>query len=170
MQNDTRSLDAEAVKMTPIHYKDETALQALVSQEFGNWSHRIKVDQNMIDQYAELSGDHMWLHVDIERCAKESPFGSTIAHGFLILSLLPKMNGGGSKLGDIAGFSHIMNYGSDKLRFLTPVPVDSEIHLRNRIKGIDVSEKKTKIVLENQIYTVGSDTPALVYELMFVYL
>ena len=170
MQPESRTLDAEAVKMTPIHYKDEAALQTLLSQEFGDWSNRIKVDQNMIDQYAELSGDNMWLHIDIERCAKESSYGSTIAHGFLILSLLPRMNGGASRLGDITGFSHMMNYGSDKLRFLAPVRVDSEIHSRSRIKRAEVSESKTKIVLENQIYTVGSDTPALIYELMLVYL
>lgn len=163
-------MDAGAVKMTQIHYKDETALQALLSTEFGDWGNRVKIDQNMIDQFAELSGDKMWLHVDRERCAKESPFSCTIAHGFLVLSLLPRMNGGSSRLGDITGFSHMMNYGSDKLRFLTPVPVDSEIHSRSRIKGVEVSERKTKIVLENQIYTVGSDTPTLIYELMFVYL
>lgn len=170
MQRITSTLDAGAVKMTQIHYKDETALQTLLSQEFGDWSNRVKIDQNMIDQYAELSGDNMWLHVDIERCAKESPFGGTIAHGFLILSLLPRLNGGASRLSDITGFSHMMNYGSDKLRFLAPVLVDREIHSRSRIKRVDVSERKTKIVLENQIYTVGSDTPALIYELMFVYL
>lgn len=170
MQDSTCTLDADAAKTTSIHYKDETALQALVSQEFGDWSNRVLIDQNMIDQYAELSGDTMWLHIDVERCAKESPFNTTIAHGFLILSLLPKMKGAGSGLHDIAGFSHMLNYGSDKLRFLAPVLVDSEIHLRNRIKCIDVSETKTKIVLENQIYTVGSNTPVLVYELMFVYL
>lgn len=156
--------------MTQIHYKDQAALEEVLSQEFGDWSSRVKIDQDMIDQYAQLSGDDMWLHVDIARCAKESPFGSTIAHGFLILSLIPRMTGAASRLSDVAGFSHMMNYGSDKLRFLTPVPVDSEVHSRSRIKHVEVSEKKTKIVSEIQVYAVGSESPALIYELMFVYL
>lgn len=156
--------------MSEINYKDQDALSALVSEEFGGWSNTIKLDQPLINQYAELSGDHMWLHVDVERCAKESPFGGTIAHGFLILSLLPKMSGGPNGLEKITGFGHMMNYGSDKLRFLGAVPVDSEIHSRSRIKEIEVTEKKTKVVMETHVHAVGSDTPALIYELMFVYL
>lgn len=156
--------------MNEINYKDQDALSALVSEEFSGWSTTIKLDQALINQYAELSGDNMWLHVDVERCAKESPFGSTIAHGFLILSLLPKMNSGPNGLEKITGFGHMMNYGSDKLRFLGAVPVDSEIHSRSRIKEIEVAEKKTKVVMETHVHAVGSDTPALIYELMFVYL
>ena len=156
--------------MAEIHYKDEAALQALVSEEFGQWSNTVLVDQDLINQYAQLSGDDMWLHVDVERCAKESPFGGTIAHGFLLLSLITKMTGAPSPLAAVSGFGHIMNYGSDKLRFLGAVPVNSEIHSRSRIKEVEVTEKKTKIVLETHVHAVGTDTPALIYELMFVYL
>jgi acyl dehydratase len=156
--------------MGEINYKDQAALASLVSDDFGSWSHPVTVDQDMIDQYAQLSGDHMWLHVDVERCAKESPFGGTIAHGFLTLSLLPKMQGGPSPLANITGFSHMMNYGSDKLRFVGVVPVDSAIHSRGRIKAIEVSETKTKVILETHVHVVGADTPSLVYELMMVYL
>ena len=77
--------------MTEIHYKDADALGTLVSETFGDWSTTVVVTQDMIDQYAQLSGDAMWLHVDVDRCARESPFGTTIAHGFLILSLITKM-------------------------------------------------------------------------------
>jgi acyl dehydratase len=156
--------------MSAIHYKDQAALQALISEEFGSWSNPVLVDQDLINQYAQLSGDDMWLHVDVERCAKESPFGSTIAHGFLILSLITKMTGGPSPLAAVSGFGHMMNYGSDKLRFLGAVPVNSEIHSRSRVKDVDVTDKKTRVVLETHVHVVGSDTPALVYELMFVYL
>lgn len=156
--------------MAEIHFKDTDALAALISDEFGDWSSSVLVDQDMINQYAKLSGDDMWLHVDEERCARESPFGSTIAHGFLILSLLPRMKAGKSRIGDISGFGHMMNYGSDKLRFLGAVPVNSEIHSRSRIKEIEVTEKKTKVVMETHVHVVDSDTPALIYELMFVYL
>jgi len=156
--------------MSEINYKDQAALSALVSDEFGPWSNKVLVTQDMINQYAELSGDDMWLHVDVERCAKESPFGSTIAHGFLILSLITRMSSGPSPIGQITGFSHMMNYGSDKLRFLGAVPVNSEIVSHNRIKEIEVSEKKTKVVMETHVHLADADAPVLVYELMFVFL
>jgi acyl dehydratase len=156
--------------MTAIHYKDQDALNTLISVEFGSWSSPVLIDQPLINQFAEVSGDDMWLHVDEQRCAKESPFGSTIAHGFLILSVLSKMDTGYNITDQVTGFSHMMNYGSDKLRFLGAVPVNSQVHARSRIKKIEVSEKKTKIVMETHIHVMGSDTPALVYELMFVFL
>jgi acyl dehydratase len=160
----------EEIAVTEINYKDQDALNTLVSEEFGEWSNKVLVDQTMINQYAELSGDTMWLHVDEERCAKESPFGGTIAHGFLILSLMPKMTSGPGAISQITGFGHMMNYGSDKLRFLGAVPVNSEIVSRSRIKEVEVTDKKTKVVMETHIHVVDSETPALVYELMFVYL
>ncbi len=124
----------------------------------------------MINQFAELTGDHMWLHVDEERCAQKSPFRSTIAHGFLILSLLPKMPCGINIVEQLQGYKNIMNYGSDKLRFMGAVPVNSEIHARNRVKEIDVSDKKTKVVLEAHVNVVGEETPALAYELIMVFI
>jgi acyl dehydratase len=156
--------------VTNINYRDQDALNTLVSEAFGEWSNKVLVDQTMINQYAELSGDNMWLHVDEQRCAKESPFGGTIAHGFLILSLIPRMTSGPGAINRITGFSHMMNYGSDKLRFLGAVPVNSEIISRSRIKEVDVTEKKTRVVMETHIHVVESETPAVVYELMFVYL
>ncbi|WP_101758811.1 MaoC family dehydratase [Oceanicoccus sp. KOV_DT_Chl] len=156
--------------MSEIHFKDQAALNALVTEEFSDWSSKVVVDQALINQYAELSGDDMWLHIDVERCAKESPFGCTIAHGFLILSLITKMKGEANGLEKISGFGHMMNYGSDKLRFLGAVPVNSEIHSRSRVKEVDVSEHKTRVVMETHVHAVGSEKPALIYELMFVYL
>lgn len=154
-----------------IHYKDTDALQSLVSDDFGEWSNKLTIDQALIDQYAELSGDTMWLHVDAERCKTESPFGSTIAHGFLLLSLLPKMQSLPNVATLVDGYSHMMNYGSDKLRFLGAVTVNSEIHTRSRIKSVEVTEKKTKVTCESHVHQVGNDAmPALVYELVFVYM
>ena len=163
-------VNLKEISVTELHYKDQDALNTLVSAEFGDWSNKVLVDQALINQYAELSGDKMWLHVDEERCAKESPFGCTIAHGFLILSLIPRMTSGPGAISQITGFSHMMNYGSDKLRFLGAVPVNSEIVSRSRIKQVDVSEKKTRVVMETHIHLVDTDTPVLVYELMFVFL
>ncbi|MBL0123011.1 MAG: MaoC family dehydratase [Betaproteobacteria bacterium] len=124
----------------------------------------------MINHFAELSGDHTWLHVDVERCRKESPFKTTIAHGFLLLSMLSRFNSLPDVTTLVTGYRHMMNYGSDRLRFLGAVPVDSEIHARSRIKEIEVSTKKTKMVAETHLHIVGQESAALVYEMMFVYL
>jgi len=154
---------------TAIHFRDAAALQSLVASEYGDWSDKVTVDQAMINEFAELTGDHQWIHVDIERCAKESPFGTTIAHGFLVLSLQPKMAGAGGAVGRIEGYANILNYGSNKLRFTGAVPVDSQIHQRSRVKSIDVQDHKTTLTLETNIHVVGQDErPAVVYELMIV--
>ena len=155
---------------TPIHYKDAEGLQTRVAGDFGAWSESVTVTQEMINQFADLSGDHMWLHVDVERCKKESPFRSTIAHGFLLLSMLSRFKSLPDVSTIVCGYSHMMNYGSDKLRFLGAVPVNSEIHVRCRIKEVSVEAKKTKVVAETQLSIVGKDSPSLLYELMFVYL
>lgn len=152
------------------HYQDAVALNTLVSESFGPWSNNVKVTQEMINHFAELSGDHTWLHVDVERCRKESPFKTTIAHGFLLLSMLSRFNSLPDVTTLVTGYRHMMNYGSDRLRFLGAVPVDSEIHARSRIKEIEVSTKKTKMVAETHLHIVGQESAALVYEMMFVYL
>lgn len=153
-----------------INFKDAAALQTLVSEELGAWSNEILIDQNLINQYADLSGDKMWLHVDVERCKTQSPFKTTIAHGFLLLSLLPKMQSLPDVSTIVTGYSHMMNYGSDRLRFLSPVMVNSKIHARSRIKAIEVSDKKTKVTCETHVHAAGSDAPALIYELAFVFM
>ena len=155
---------------TPIHYQDAEGLKTLISEEFGPWSASVRVTQDMINQFAELSGDHMWLHVDVERCKKESPFGKPIAHGFLLLSMLSRFPSLPDVSRIVTGYRTMMNYGSDKLRFVGAVPVDSEIHARSRIKEVEVAPKKTKVVAETQLKVVGQENPALLYELMFVYL
>lgn len=153
-----------------IHYKDAEKLQTLVTEAFGEWSEPFKVEQKLINDFAEMTGDDMWMHVDEERCAKESPYGCTIAHGFLLLSCLPKMPGKTSLIGDIEGYGHMMNYGSDRLRFSGAVPVNSEIHSRSRIKAVEVTEKNTRLTMEQHVNIVGEDRPALIYELTMVFI
>ena len=156
--------------MSDIHFKDQAGLSALVTENFSDWSAPVTVTQQMINQFAELSGDHMWMHVDEERAAEESPFGCTIAHGFLILSLVSKMPCGPNVVDRVTGYSHMMNYGSDKLRFLNAVPVNSQIHARSRISEANVAEHKTKLTSEIHVHVVGQDKPALIYELSFVFM
>ena len=151
-----------------IDYKDQAQLNTLISDDYSEWSAPLAVTQSMIDAYAELSGDNLWIHVDPERCAKYSPFKTTIAHGFLILSLLPKMRTGEDVTQQVSGYKQVMNYGSNKLRFMQPVPVNSDIHARNKVISIEVSEHKTVVTLETQVQIVGADKPSLVYQLALV--
>lgn len=153
-----------------IHYQDAEGLKQLISPELGAWSPSVKVTQDMINQFADLSGDRMWLHVDVERCKTQSPFGGkTIAHGFLLLSMLSRFQTLPDVSTIVTGYRHMMNYGSDKLRFLNPVVVDSEIRARSRIKDIEVANGKTKVTAETELAAVGSDKPALIYEMAFVF-
>ena len=80
--------------METIRFDDIDALNALASEEFGEFGDAVEVTQEMINGFADLTGDHQWIHVDVERCKRESPFGGPIAHGFLTLSLVPRLGGG----------------------------------------------------------------------------
>lgn len=154
--------------MQQYRFDDIEALQGLVSEEFGAWSEELEITQALIDSFAELSGDRYWIHTDPERCKTQSPFGRTIAHGFLTLVLMSRMRTTPSW--EVVGYNNILNYGSDKLRFAGAVPVGSRIHMRNRVKSVSREPKGTKMTLETHIHVVGSERPALVYELMLIYM
>lgn len=150
-------------------YDDIDALQELVSDEFGEWSSELEITQELINQFAELTGDHNWIHIDTERAKTESPFGTTIAHGFLTLVMMPKMSG--KPTYEITGFNTIVNYGSNKLRFTGAVPAGSTLHMRSRVKDVTASPKGTIMTLEQHIHVVGQDDrPAVVYELTMIYM
>lgn len=154
--------------MKQYRFDDVEALQELVSAEFGPWSAEVEVTQELIDRYADISGDHYWIHTDPERCKTQSPFGTTIAHGFLTLTLLPKMQGAPAY--EITGYNNILNYGSDKLRFTGAVPVGSRIHSRHRVKSIERQQKGTRFTIETNVHVVGQERPALIYELVIIYM
>ena len=121
------------------------------------------VTQDRIDAFADATLDHQFIHVDPARSAAESPFGVTIAHGFLTLSLLPHL-GSGVKLTP-EGTKVEINYGTEKVRFLAPVPVGSEI--RARVALADITERRPGQHLIKRMITVeikGEDRPALVAE------
>ena len=155
--------------MKQYKYDDIEAMQELVSEEFGPWSSEVEISQDLVNQFAELTGDDYWIHTDPEKAKTDSPFGCTVAHGFLTLVLLPKMSAEQSY--EVTGFNNILNYGSDKLRFTGVVPVGCSIHSRSRVKEVSATNKGTKMVLEQQVHVVGQDDrPALIYELMFIYM
>ena len=106
-----------------------------------------------------------------QRCERESPFGGPIAHGFLTLSLLPKLSAQTSTAGDFVpvGFGNAVNYGSDKLRFLSPVPSGSKVHARMRLAEVTAVPKGTRVVQEVAVHVVGSDRPAILYSMITLY-
>ena len=126
----------------------------------------LTVTQEMIDKFAEATGDHQWIHVDVERAKRELPGGKTIAHGYLTLSLLPRL---APTLMKITGRSRGVNYGSNKVRFISPVPAGSRIRLRQRlVNAEETKDKGVRITSEMTIEVEGSERPAMVAETMGV--
>ena len=152
--------------MEEIRFDDIAALQKHVSEEFGEWSEPIEVTQEKVNQFAEVTGDHQWIHVDVERCKRESPFGGPILHGFLTLSLLPALNAKAKPAYKTVGAKNAVNYGSDKLRFLSPVPVGSKVHARSRLVSVEAGKKGVRVEQETAIHVVGNDRPAVLYNMI----
>ena len=153
--------------MEEIRFDDVERLRAKISDDFGPWGSEALVSQEMIDRFADLTGDHQWIHVDIERCKRESPFKGTIAHGFLVLSLLPGLRAGADYR--IVGFGNAVNYGADKLRFVSPVPAGSLIRARTRLLHVEAKPKGTQVTQEIAVHVVGNDRPALLYTMLVLY-
>ncbi len=153
--------------MQTIKVDDIAALTAKISKEFGPWSEPIQVTQEKINQFAEVTGDHQWIHVDIERCKKESPFGGPVAHGFLTLSLLPAFRS--KEEYAITGFRNVVNYGANKLRFVAPVPAGASVHCRSRLIADEPRPLGTMLTRETEIQVVGAQKPALVYEALMLF-
>src|SRR6202165_893152 len=122
----------------------------------------ITVDQAMIDKFAEATGDHQWIHVDVERAKKEMPGGKTIAHGYLTLSLLPRLV---PQLLKVEKRKRGLNYGSNKIRFTNTVPAGSRIRLKQTIKNVeDVEGNGVRITSEMVMEVEGQERPALIAE------
>ena len=117
------------------------------------------VTQERVDKFAEATGDHQWIHVDVERTAKESAYGGTIAHGFLTLSLIPQFL---SQLMRIEGFSMGVNYGSDKVRFPAPVPVGGRVRASGVLDEVTDIAGGIHLRLSLTIEIDGATKPACV--------
>jgi acyl dehydratase len=145
--------------MATVEINGVEGMQSLLGQEIGPSEWRT-VTQADIDAFAELSGDHQWIHVDVERAKSESPFGTTIAHGNLTLSLVDGFRG---QLISSTGFALGVNYGWDKIRFPAPVPVDSRV--RARAEVVTVDEKGGgwyQVVTRFTLEVKGSEKPCFV--------
>src|SRR3989441_11501531 len=145
--------------MTTLKVEYPKDLLKLVGRELGpsDW---MTVDQAMIDRFAEATGDHQWIHVDVERAKREMPGGKTIAHGYLPLPLVPRMAAG---LVTVTKRSRGINYGSNKVRFTSPVPAGSRIRLRQRITAVDdIPGNGVRVTSEVSVEVEGQEKPALV--------
>ena len=121
----------------------------------------LTVDQSMIDRFAEATGDHQWIHVDVERAKREMPGGKTIAHGWLTLSLVPRLSQG---IWRIAKRSRGINYGANKIRFLNPVTAGSRIRLVQTLKAVEPVEGGQRLIFEAKVEIEGQERPALIAE------
>ena len=133
-----------------------------IGQELGvsDW---VAIDQARIDAFASCTGDHQWIHVDVERAKRESPFGGPVAHGYLTLSMVASlaMQVGVIPKDAAAG----LNYGIEKVRFLAPVPAGRRVRLRVVLAGIEPREGGQVIMkTQNTLEVEGSQKPALVAE------
>ena len=137
---------------------DEVA--GLAGQEIGV-SEWVEIAQERIDMFAEATGDHQWIHVDVERAKTEMPGGKTIAHGYLTLSLIPML---GAQILRITGVSRGINYGSNKLRFTNTVPVGSKVRARQKLISVEPRAGGLQMVNEMTIEIEGQDRPACVAE------
>ncbi len=138
------------------------ALAEWVGKKLGS-SDWITVDQRTIDLFAEATGDHQWIHVDVERAAKEMPGGKTIAHGFLTLSLLPRL---APMIYRVVKRSRAINYGSNKVRFTAPVPAGSRVRLHLTVKAVEPIPGGVRLTTENEMEVEGNTRPCLVAETM----
>jgi acyl dehydratase len=137
-------------------------LKELVGQELGlgEW---FTIDQARVDAFAELSGDHQYIHVDPER-ARQTPYGGTIAHGYLTLSLLPMLSRDRQGVTIDLGGKMALNYGLNRLRFPGPVPVGRRIRLRSKLLAVDEGTNYVQTITEQTVEVEGAERPGMVAE------
>jgi acyl dehydratase len=136
-------------------------LRTKVGQEIGVSEWHV-VTQSQIDQFAEVTGDHQWIHLDQDRAARESPYGTTIAHGFLTVSLLPQLI---NEAVDIQGvFKMRVNYGFNRLRFTGAVPSGARVRARFTLHSLKDFDGGVEIMWLSTVEVEGRDKPALVAE------
>ena len=140
-------------------FPSPAALAAAVGTHVGT-SEWINVDQNRIDLFADATGDHQWIHVDPDRAAS-GPFGATIAHGFLTLSLIPMLI---KHVYRVEGVAVAVNYGLNKVRFMNPVRVGSKVRAAVDVVSADEVPNGHQVVLKVTVEIHGSDKPACVAE------
>ncbi|MDT0437542.1 MULTISPECIES: MaoC family dehydratase [Streptomyces] len=143
----------------PRTFASADELRAAVGEQLG-YTDWVEVDQKRIDLFAEATGDHQWIHVDPEKAAA-GPFGTTIAHGYLTLSLLPLF---GPQLLAVEGVRMGVNYGTNKVRFPAPVPVGSRLRATARINGVEDVTGGVQVTVGFTVEREGGEKPVCVAE------
>ncbi len=138
-------------------------LETTVGEELGvsDW---VTIDQARINQFADATGDHQWIHVDAEKA--KAVFGSTIAHGFLTLSLLPMLS---AEIFNVDGVSRVINYGCNKVRFPNMVPVGSKVRLRQNVASVEAKAGGKQMTCGGAIEIEGQEKPACIVESVMVF-
>ena len=137
------------------------ALRNLIGEEVGT-SEWQEVTQDMIDRFADVTGDDQWIHTDVERCKQESPFGVPIAHGFLTLSLLSYLHRESVRFAESGKMG--INYGLNRVRFVSPVRAGSRIRTHSKVATVDDFEGGVQVAWQITVELEGADKPALVAE------
>jgi acyl dehydratase len=142
------------------NFKSIAELKTVLGQELGP-SEWVRIEQSRIDGFAEVTGDDQWIHVDVERAAREMPGGRTIAHGFLTLSLIPHMR---HQIWHLDSVARGINYGLEKVRFPAPVMAGDRVRMRQTLSSIEPIGDGFKLVFLCTMDIEGRDTPACVAE------
>ncbi len=148
---------------SPVVAQGADGVKALVGQHLG-YTDYIEITQDRVNLFAEATGDHQWIHIDPERCVKESPFGGPIAHGFLTLSLIPMML---PQIFVQQGFSMGVNYGLEKVRFPSPVPVGSKLRAGAQLDGVTDIAGGIQVELTITLEVEGATKPSCVAVVLF---
>ena len=138
-------------------------IKAKVGEDLGT-SDWIQIDQDAVNAFAEVTGDDQWIHVDPERAAA-TPLGGTIVHGFFTLSLIPKF---AYETYTVEGVSFAMNYGSDKVRFLSPVPTGSRLRMNSVLSSVEEKGGGVLMKVTCTIEIEGSEKPACIAEMLTI--
>ena len=139
-------------------------MKTLVGEHLG-WSPYTEITQEQVQKFAEATGDHQWIHIDVER-ATAGPFGAPIAHGYLTLSLAPKLS---PQVFGVSGVAMGVNYGAGKIRFPSPVPVGSNIRLGITLVSVDDIAGGAQVTQEFVFECEGAAKPSCVAEVIFRY-
>lgn len=135
-------------------------MRTALGEELGpsDW---VKIEQERIDAFADATGDHQWIHVDVERAARELPEGRTFAHGFLTLSLIPLMR---QQIWSLESAARAINYGLEKVRFPAPVLAGDRVRMRQTLAAVEPLGEGCRLVFRCTVEIEGRDKPACVAE------
>lgn len=149
--------------MSPRIINGSAEIKALVGEHLG-YSDWLEVTQERVNQFADATGDHQWIHIDVERAKRESPFGGPIAHGYLTLSLAPSLM---PQVVVTTGFRMGVNYGCNKVRFMSPVPVGANLRLGVKLLAVDDIAGGIQSTYELTFEVEGAAKPSCVAECIF---